>query len=63
LAFTKLRGAPQFAAMSIDLERCEAQRTIELSVAGEDARFDGDEAVLRSAAGEQRIGLRDGRVR
>ena len=63
VAFTKLRGAPQFAAMTIDLERCELQRVIDLSAAGEDVRFDGDDAVLRLANGERRIGLRDGRVR
>lgn len=63
VVFTKLRGAPQFAALTIDLERCEMQRTIEIPATGEDARFEGDEAVLRWSEGELRVGLRDGRVR
>ena len=63
VAYTKLRGAAQFAAVTIDLERCEVQRVLDLSAAGEDVRFDGDDAVLRLANGERRIGLRDGRVR
>ena len=63
VAYTKLRGVAQYAAMMIDLERCEVQRVVDLSAAGEDVRFDGDDAVLRLADGERRIGLRDGRVR
>lgn len=63
VVFTKLRGAPQFAALTIDLERCEMQRTIEITASGEDARFEGDEAVLRLSEGELRVGLRDGKVR
>lgn len=63
VAYTKLRGAAQFAAMTIDLERCEVQRVLDLSAAGEDVRFEGDDAVLRLTDGERRIGLRDGRVR
>lgn len=63
VAYTKLRGAAQFAAMTIDLERCEVQRVIDLSAAGEDVRFEGDDAVLRLTDGERRVGLRDGRVR
>ena len=63
VAYTKLRGAAQYAAMTIDLERCELQRVIDLSAAGEDVRFDGDDAVLRLSTGERRIVLRDGRVR
>ena len=63
VAFTKLRGATQYAALTIDLERCELQRSIDLAAAGEDARFEGDEALLRTADGERRVALRDGRVR
>jgi len=63
VVFAKLRGAAQFAALTIDLERCEMQRTIDIPVTGEDARFEGDEAVLRLSEGELRVGLRDGRVR
>ncbi len=63
VVLTKLRGAAQYAAMSIDLERCALQRVVELRSAGEDVRFDGDHAVLRLSGGEQRIGLRDGSVR
>ena len=63
VAYTKLRGAAQYAAITIDLERCELQRVIDLNAAGEDVRFEGDDAVLRLSAGELRVGLRDGRVR
>lgn len=63
VVYTKLRGAAQFAAVTIDLERCEVHRVLDLSAAGEDVRFDGDDVVLRLANGERRIGLRDGRVR
>jgi hypothetical protein len=63
IVFTKLRGASQYAALTIDLERCEMQRTIDIPAAGEDARFEGDDAVLRLSEGEVRVGLRDGRVR
>lgn len=63
VVYTKLRGAAQYAAMTIDLERCELQRVVELSAAGEDVRFDGDDAVLSLAGSERRVGLRDGRVR
>ncbi len=63
VAYTKLRGAAQFAALTIDLERCEVGRSVELSVAGDDVRFEGDEAVLLLGGKERRIGLRDGRVR
>ncbi len=63
VVFTKLRGRPQFAALTIDLERCALQRTIELPGAGGDAEFQGDDAVLRFDGGERRVALRDGRVR
>ena len=63
VAFTKLRGAAQFAALAIDLERCAAQRTFEIPGAGSDASFQGDEVVLRYEGGERRVSLRDGRVR
>ncbi len=63
VVYTKQRGAASYAAMTIDLERCELQRVVELSAAGEDVRFDGDDAVLRLAGSERRVGLRDGRVR
>jgi len=63
VAFTKLRGAPQFAALTLDLERCSVQRTIELPGAGQDAVFEGTEAVLRYVGGEQRVPLADRSVR
>jgi hypothetical protein len=63
VAFTKLRGAPQFAALTLDLERCSVQRTIELPAAGSDALFDGDQALLRYHGGERRVSLKDGSVR
>ncbi len=63
VVYTKLRGAAQYAAITIDLERCEQQRVIDLNAAGEDVRFEGDDAVLRLSVGELRVSLRDGRVR
>jgi hypothetical protein len=63
VAFTKLRGAPQFAALSFDLEGCRVQRSIELPAAGSDALFEGDQALLRFAGGERRVPLNDGSVR
>lgn len=63
VAFTKLRGVPQYAAMTIDLERCEVQRVIDLSAAGEDARFEAGDVVLRLSDGERRVALRDRSVR
>ncbi len=63
VAFTKLRGREQYAAITLDLERCEMQNTIELPSAGQDVRFEGDEAVLKLGSGERRVGLRDGRIR
>lgn len=63
VVYTKLRGAPQYAAMTIDLERCQVERVIELDAPGQDVRFEGDEAVLSLSNGERRLALRDGRVR
>lgn len=63
LAFTKLRGRPQFALLSLDLSRCEAAHSTELPAAADDARFDGDEAIVRMGAREQRLRLRSDRVR
>ena len=63
VAFTKLRGAAQFAALAIDLERCAVQQTHPIPGAGNDATFQGDEMVLRYEGGERRVPLRDGRVR
>jgi hypothetical protein len=63
VAYTKLRGREQFAAMTIDLDACKVQNTIELPTAGQDVRFEGDQAVLQLSGGERRVGLRDGRVR
>lgn len=64
VATTKLRGRAQFAAISIDLERCSQQRSMELPAAGMDAEFQGDEAVLRLDGGQQqRMALREGSVR
>ena len=63
VAFTKLRGQPQFALMTLDLTRCEAQNTIDLPSAGDDARFDGDDAIVTLAGGERRVRLASTRVR
>lgn len=63
VAFTKLRGAAQFAALTIDLEGCRMQRTIDLPAAGSDAEFDGDRALLHFAGGQRQVDLKDRSVR
>lgn len=63
VAFTKLRGQPQFALMTLDLARCEPQNTIDLPAAGDDARFEGDDAIVTLAGGERRVRLASTRVR
>ena len=63
VAFTKLRGQPQFAVMTLDLARCEPQNTIDLPAAGDDARFEGDDAIVTLAGGERRVRLASARVR
>lgn len=63
IALTKLRGEPQFAAMTVDLTRCETTDTVDLPAAGEDVRFEGDSAVVRMARGEWRVRLANRRER
>lgn len=63
VALTKLRGAPQYAAMTLDLARCETAHVTDLRAAGEDVRFEGDTAVVRISGGEQRVPLADPRLR
>lgn len=63
VAFTKLRGVAQFSALTIDLERCELQRAIDITSQGNDASFEGDVAVLQLNEGPMRVGLRDGSVK
>lgn len=63
VALTKLRGRPQFALVAIDLARCEAVDTLDLPAAADDARFEGDEAVVRIGGGERRVRLSSSRVR
>jgi hypothetical protein len=63
VAYTKLRGEPQYAAMTLDLTRCETTNTFELAEGGEDVRFEGDSAVLQLARGERRVRLANVRVR
>lgn len=62
VAYTKLRGAKQYAALVIDLQRCGLRQTYELPGAGESVSFDLDHAVLRYGRSEKRIDLRAGRV-
>lgn len=57
VALAKLRGEPQFAAVALDLTRCETANTVDLPSAGEDVRFEGDSAVVRMAQGERRVRL------
>lgn len=63
VAFTKLRGRPQFALVSLDLTRCEGARTVDLPEEADDVRFEGEEAIVRIGSAERRIRLVAGRVR
>jgi hypothetical protein len=63
VALTKLRGEDQFAAMTLDLSRCESVNTVDLPATGEDVRFEADAVVVRLAKGERRVPLRSGLVR
>jgi hypothetical protein len=63
VVFLKLRGVAQYAVMSFDLERCATEKTLDLASAGTDARFEGDEAILQIGKAEQRMPLRDRRIR
>lgn len=63
VAFTKLRGAAQFAALTIDLEHCESLSVIPIAAAGDDARFDGDDVVLVVGGKERRVKLGNRSVR
>lgn len=63
VALTKLRGESQYAAITLDLARCESGNTVTLPAAGEDVRFEADTAIVRLAQGEHRVPLRSGVVR
>jgi hypothetical protein len=63
VVLTKLRGEPQFAAMTVDLNRCETTNTFDLPAAGEDVRFEADAAVVQMTRGERRLRLASTRVR
>jgi hypothetical protein len=63
VALTKLRGEAQFAAMTLDLARCETANTADLPATGDDVRFESDSVVVRLAQGERRVPLRSGLTR
>ena len=63
VAFTKLRGQPKFAVLTLDLARCEVVNTVDLPAAGDDARFEGDDAIVTLAGAERRVRLASTRVR
>jgi hypothetical protein len=63
VAVTKLRGEPQYAAMALDLARCETVHTIELPDDGSDVVFETESARVRTARGERQLQLADPRVR
>lgn len=63
VAYTKLRGEPQFAAMTLDLTRCETTNTVDLPAAGEAVRFEADSAIVQMTQGERRLRLASTRVR
>jgi hypothetical protein len=63
VAFTKLRGRPQFAVMAFDLARCEAVNAVDLPAEGSDVRFEGEDAVVKVGNAERRVRLAAPRVR
>lgn len=58
VALTKLRGEERFAAMTLDLARCETANTVDLPATGGDIRFESDAVVVRLVQGERRVPLR-----
>lgn len=63
VAITKLRGENQFAAMTLDLAKCETANTVDLPAAGEDVRFEAEAAVVKLGKGERHVPLQSGLVR
>jgi hypothetical protein len=57
VAVTKLRGADEFGAMTIDLGRCKALDAIGLSAPPSAVEFEGDSALLQLPSAKQRIQL------
>lgn len=55
VAITKLRGAEEFAAMTIDLARCKSLDAIGLSAPASAIEFEKDGAVLQLPNAKQRI--------
>ena len=55
VAITKLRGADEFAAMTIDLARCKSLDAIGLSAPASAIEFEKDGAVLQLPNAKQRI--------
>lgn len=63
VAITKLRGENQFAAMTLDLARCETANTMDLPAAGDEVRFEADAVVVRLGQAERRVPLKSELVR
>ncbi len=63
VAFVKLRGRPQYAAMTFDLTRCGAANSVDLPGEPNDARFDGDELIVQLGHEQHRIALVSPRIR
>lgn len=57
VAITKLRGADEYAAMTIDLNRCKSQGAVGVNGLAADVEFVGETAVLQLPGGRQRISL------
>ncbi len=56
----KVRGAPQYGVIAIDLANCEPQDSVNVPAAAEAARFSADDVTLAFPGGkEQKIGLRN----
>lgn len=56
----KVRGAPQYGIIAIDLASCEPQDFVKVPAAAEAARFSPDDVTLTFPGGkEQKIGLRN----
>jgi hypothetical protein len=57
VAITKLRGADEYAAMTIDLNRCKSPGAVGVNGLAAEVEFEGETAVLQLPGGRQRISL------
>lgn len=59
VAFFKIRGAPQYGYIAVDLQKCEDQLPVEVPSVATAAAFDQGEVVLTLSGGERRFKLKN----